>query len=50
MTEICALREKCPYSEFFWSVFCHIRIEYSDQKNSKYGHFLRSGQNEYKCN
>ena len=21
-------REKCPYSEFFWSVFSRIRIEY----------------------
>ena len=52
------LREKCWYSELFWSVFCRIRTEcgqilrippYSvrmqektDQKNSKYGHFLRS--------
>ena len=56
------LREKCPYSEFFWSVFSRIRTEYdeilypnsvqipysvqmqedTDQKNSKYGHFLRS--------
>ena len=49
------LREKCPYSEIFWSVFAHIRTEYreifriapysvrmrenTDQKNSKYGHF-----------
>ena len=24
------LREKCPYSEFFWSVFSHIRTEYGD--------------------
>ena len=45
-----ALREKCLYLEFFWSVFPHIRMfEYSvqllenvDQKNSKYGHFSRS--------
>ena len=53
-----SLREKCPYSEFFLSVFSHIRTEYgeillispysvqmqenTDQKNSKYGHFLRS--------
>ena len=22
------LREKCPYLEFFWSVFCHIWTEY----------------------
>ena len=53
-----ALREKCSYSEFFWSVFSHIRTEYgeirsispfsvrmrenTDQKNSKYGYFSRS--------
>ena len=24
------LREKCPYSEFFWSVFSHIQTEYGD--------------------
>ena len=49
------LRESCPYSEIFWSVFSHIRTEYrpvspysvrmqenTDQKNSKYGHFSRS--------
>ena len=23
-----SLREKCPYSEFFWSVFSRIRTEY----------------------
>ena len=53
-----SLREKCPYSEFFWSVFSRIRAEYAkiprissysvrmwentDQKNSEYGHFSRS--------
>ena len=26
-----SLREKCPYSEFFWSVFSHIRIQYADK-------------------
>ena len=47
-----ALRKKCPYSEFFWTVFSRIRTEYremrsippysvqmrqkTDQKNSKY--------------
>ena len=47
--------EKCPYSEFFWSVFSRIRTEYGeilrispysvrmrenrDQKNSENGHF-----------
>ena len=54
------LREKCPYSESFWSVFSRIRTEYgktlrispysvrmrknTDQNNSKYGHFLRSAR------
>ena len=46
----------CPYSEFFLSVFSRIRTEYgqylsefspnvgkTDQKNSEYGHFSRSG-------
>ena len=52
------LREKCPYSEFFCSIFSHIWTEYEktrsispysvqiqenmDQENSQYGHFLRS--------
>ena len=52
------LREKCPYSELFWSTFSRIRTEYgeilrispysvrmqenADQNNSEYGHFLRS--------
>ena len=55
------LREKCPYSELFWSVFSHTRIAYeeilgispysvrmrenADHNNSEYGHFLRSGNN-----
>ena len=40
-----ALREKCLYSEFFWSVFSRIRTEYGEmqentgQKNSQYEHF-----------
>ena len=54
-----SLLEKCSYSEFFWSVFSRIRTEYedlqskslysvqmrenTDQKNSEYEHFLRSG-------
>ena len=53
-----ALREKCPYSEFFSSVFSRIWTEYgeilrtfpysvrmwknTDQEISKYGHFSRS--------
>ena len=60
-----ALREKCPYSEIFWSIFSRIWTEYgegemlrisqysvrmrenTDQKNSEYGHFLRSVGTEY---
>ena len=60
-----SLREKCPYSEFFWSAFSHIRTEYkeilrispypvqvrenTDQKNSEYGHFSRSESMTNKC-
>ena len=52
------LREKSPYSEFFWSVFSCILTEYgemrfislhpvrmrenTDQKTSEYRHFSRS--------
>ena len=52
------LREKCPYSEIFWSVFSRIRTEYGeirskslhsvrtpengDQENSEYEYFSRS--------
>ena len=52
------LREKCLYSEFFWSVFSRIWTEYgemqsispysvqmwknTDQKNSEFGHFAPS--------
>ena len=55
------LREKCPYSELFWSVFSHTRSAYeeilgispysvrmrenADHNNSEYGHFLRNGNN-----
>ena len=29
--ELCiSLREKCPYSDFFWSVFSRIRTEYGE--------------------
>ena len=46
-----ALREKCPYSELFWSAFSRIGSlspssvqmrENTDQNNSEYGPFLRS--------
>ena len=30
------LHEKCPYSEFFWSAFSHIRTVYEEIR-SKYG-------------
>ena len=52
------LREKCPYSDLFWSAFSHIRTEYGevrsislysvrmrenvDQNNYEYGNFLHS--------
>ena len=44
------LRKKCPYSEFFWSVFSHIQTEYGESecgkirtgKTQEYGHFLGS--------
>ena len=57
-------REKCPYSELFWSVLSRIWTEYreirsifpysvqmqenTDQNNSKYGQFLRSMSLSYK--
>ena len=48
-----ALREKCPYTELFWSALSRIRTEYSvrmgentDQNISEYGHFLRSAVQE----
>ena len=53
------MRKKCPYSEFFWSVFSRIRTEgrgilgislylvqmreNTDHKNFKYGQFSGSG-------
>ena len=58
-----ALREKCLYLEFYLSAFSSIPSEYkeilrispysvqmqenTDQKNSEYGHFLRSAGNSY---
>ena len=54
------LRENCPYSGLFWSVFSRIRTEYreigsisvrvqenKDQNNSEYGHFLHTGQTSF---
>ena len=59
ISTIRSLREKCPYSGFFWSVFSRIWTKYgdirsispysvqmrenTDQKNPEYGHFSRSG-------
>ena len=56
------LREKCPHSELFWFPFSLILTEYgeilrispysvrmrenADQKNSIYGHYLRSDNND----
>ena len=45
LVKLLTLLEKCPYSEFFWSVFSLIWTEHGemwgkrDQKNSEYGHF-----------
>ena len=41
---IYALREKCPHSELFWSVFSPNGGKYGPD-NSEYGHFLCSGSN-----
>ena len=56
-----ALREKYPYSEFFWSIFSRTRTQYGevrsissysvqmrenmDQKSFEYGHFSLSDNN-----
>ena len=58
------LREKCPYSELFWSIFSSIRTEYgeirsispysvrmqenTDQNNFEHGHSLRSVTSQVK--
>ena len=42
------LREKCPYSELFWSAFSRIQTEYrenADLNNCEYGHVLHSVSN-----
>ena len=60
LCRITTLHEKCPYLEFFWSVFSRIWTEYreiqstsqllvqmwenTDQKNSEYGHFLHNAK------
>ena len=52
------VREKCPHSKFFRSIFSRIQTEYgeidslysvrmwdnTDQKNSEYGHYSRSAK------
>ena len=43
--KILALREKCPNTEFFWSVFSCIQSEYrkiQTRKNFVFGYFSRS--------
>ena len=32
----CPLREKSPYSEFFWSVFCRIRTKKTQNTDTFY--------------
>ena len=41
-----SLREKCPNTSCFWSVFSRIRTEYGDilRNKSVFGHFRRSAQ------
>ena len=40
---ICTMREKCPYSELFWSAFSRIRAEYGEIRSN---YFSRSGNLE----
>ena len=43
------LREKCPNTEFFWSVFSHIRNEYRDLRSkSRYSVWMRENADEKK--
>ena len=55
-----SLREKCPYSDFFWFTFSHIRTlpisSYSvrmpgntDQNNSEYGHLFTQWFFTFSC-
>ena len=64
--DLSTLRQKCLYSEFFWSVLSRIWTEYreiqsisrysvqmrenTDQKNCEYGHFSRSANYVTKAN
>ena len=34
-----SLREKCPYSDIFWSAFSHIRTEYGEIQGILYQEF-----------
>ena len=44
-----SLCKKCPYSEFFWSVFSHIRTEYGEIGNiSSYSVQMRENANQKK--
>ena len=40
-----SLREKCPYSEFFWSVFSLIRTEYGEIRSTNVFEFVRISTN-----
>ena len=40
------LHKKCPYLEFFWSIFSRIRTEYRPEK-LQYGHFSRSDSDSW---
>ena len=42
--DISSLREKCPNTEFFWSVFSRIRIEYADLLH-KFPYWVRIREN-----
>ena len=44
------MREKCPYSEFFWSVFSHIPTEYGEIRTRithsiEYADFIKALRN-----
>ena len=44
LSNLLTLCEKCPYSEFFWSVFS-LNGENKDPKKSEYRHFSHSVEN-----
>ena len=42
LSKTMTLRKKCPYSEFFWSVFSRIRIEYGEIRSTDTFHTVWS--------